>query len=137
MQGMMIFTRAGRAVFLLPIILGVFLTACGGGGTSGSTNATASGAGTSTGGTVATGIYTLSWDQVADPSVTGYKIYYANGPFVSGAQVHTIDIGTPSTYQVNASALGLSAGTTVYFAVAAVSNGMESPLSDPVSVVLQ
>ena len=136
-MSMRTFIKAGRTVFFLPILLSIFLTACGGGGNTGSSNTPASGGGTSTGGTVATGTYALSWDQVADPSVTGYKVYYANGPFVSGAQVRTIDIGTTSTYQVNASALGLPAGTTIYLAVAAVSNGTESPLSDPVSVVLQ
>ena len=87
--------------------------------------------------TVSSSTYILTWDQVVDPNVTGYKLYYAAGPFSSGSQIRTIDVGTPTTYQFNPSALGLAVGTTIYFSVAAVGNGMESPLSDPVSMVLQ
>ena len=139
---MMTFRTTGRTLFLLPIILSIFITACGGGGNTGSTNtATTSpstGTGGSGGGTLATGTYILSWDQVADPNVTGYKLYYAIAPYSSGAKIYTIDVGSPNTYQFKPSTLGLTAGTTVYLSVAAVGNGMESPLSDPVvSVALQ
>jgi uncharacterized repeat protein (TIGR02543 family) len=81
--------------------------------------------------------YIISWDQVTDPNVTGYKLYYATAPFSSGPQVRSIDVGSATTYEVTASALGVSAGTTVYFSVAAVGGGMESPLSSPVSGILQ
>lgn len=81
--------------------------------------------------------YILTWDQVVDPNVTGYKLYYATSPYSSGAQIYTIDAGTPTTYQFTPSTLGHTAGTTVYFSVAAVGNGMEPPLSDVVSITLE
>lgn len=137
----MTFIMVKRTAFFLPIILSIFLTACGGGGggtSSTGTPTTSASASTSTsGGTITSGTYVLSWNQVADPSVTGYKVYYANGPFSSGAPLHTVDVGASLTYQFNASALGLPAGATVYLAISAVGNGMESPLSNPVSMVLQ
>ena len=50
----------------------------------------------------------------------------------------TISVGaSPTSYLINPSSLGLTAGTTVNIFVAAVGNGMESPLSDIVTVVLQ
>jgi uncharacterized repeat protein (TIGR02543 family) len=81
--------------------------------------------------------YIISWDLVTDPNVTGYKLYYATAPFSSSTPVLSIDVGSATTYAVTASALGVSTGTTVYFAVAAVGGGMESPLSSPVSEILQ
>ncbi len=130
-----------RTQILLPLILGIFISACGGGTGGGNTNpanATISGPITSTsGGTIATASYVLTWDQVVNPNVTGYKLYWATGPFNSNVKINTIDVGAPTSYQFTPSTLGLTVGTTIYVAVAAVGNGMESPLSSPVSVVLQ
>lgn len=141
-HGMMTFRTAGHTRFLLLVILSIFIAACGGGGDTGTTNSTTTNSGTGTsggggtgGGILATGSYILSWDQVVDPNVTGYKLYYATSPYSSGAKIYTIDVGAPTTYQFTPSTLGLTAGTTVYFSVAAVGNGMESPLSDPVITV--
>lgn len=139
----MTFRATGRTQFLLTLILSICISACGGGGNASPANTTAAGpitagpiTGTS-GGTVATASYVLTWDQVVDPSVTGYKIYWAAGPFNSNVQIHTIDVGAPTSYQFTPSTLGLSVGTTIYVSVAAVGNGVESPLSNQVSVVLQ
>ena len=81
--------------------------------------------------------YIISWDPVIDPAVTGYKLYYANAPFSSGPQIHSIDVGSITSYEFTASTLGVSTGTTVYLAVTAVGGGTESPLSGTVSGVLQ
>jgi uncharacterized repeat protein (TIGR02543 family) len=82
--------------------------------------------------------YLISWDTVADPGVTGYKIYYSTGTYNSNATLTTISVGaSPTSYLMNPSALGLTAGTTLNVFVAAVGNNMESPLSDIVTVVLQ
>lgn len=137
---MMTFRNTGRTLFLLPIVASIFMAACGG-GNSGATAPTPPGeASTTTGqntGTVSGSTYVVTWDQVADPSVTGYKLYYATDPYTSGTNIYTIDVGAPTTYLFTPSTLGLTAGTTIYFAVASVGNGMESPLSDVVTVVLQ
>ncbi len=81
--------------------------------------------------------YILSWDAVTDTNVTGYKIYYATAPFGSSPQVHSVDVGPLTSYEFTASTLGVSTGTTVYFAVTAVGAGAESPLSMTVSGALQ
>jgi uncharacterized repeat protein (TIGR02543 family) len=86
---------------------------------------------------VSSSTYILSWDAVNNSNVTGYKIYYATAPFSSGPQVHSIDVGPLTSYEVTASSLGVSTGTTVYFAVTAVGAGAESPLSTTVSGALQ
>ena len=86
---------------------------------------------------VSSSTYILSWDAVNNSNVTGYKIYYATAPFSSGPQVHSIDVGPLTSYEVTASSLGVSTGTTVYFAVTAVGTGAESPLSTTVSGALQ
>jgi uncharacterized repeat protein (TIGR02543 family) len=86
---------------------------------------------------VSNATYIISWDQVTDPNVTGYKLYYATAPFSSGPQVRAVDVGSVTTYEFTASALGLSTGTTVYFAVTAIGDGLESPLSSPVSGILE
>jgi len=61
----------------------------------------------------------LSWDAVTDPDLAGYRIYYRTGPgayqpyqqdFGQG-----VNVGNVTTYSV----LGLSSGTTYYFAVTA------------------
>lgn len=117
------------------------LAACGGGGAS-STSATSS---NDSGGSApplqssppATSSYLVSWDAVPDPLVTGYKLYYSTSPFSSGGTVQTITVGTLTSYSFAPGSAGVPSGTTVYLAVAATGNGMESPLSDQVSVVVQ
>jgi len=86
---------------------------------------------------VSSSTYILSWDAVNDSNVTGYKIYYASAPFSSGPQVHSIDVGPLTSYEFTASTLGVSTGSTIYFAVTAVGAGAESPLSTTVSGALQ
>lgn len=128
---MMTFRNTGRTLSLLPIVASIFIAACGGGATA----PTSPGEASTT--LDSTSTYVVTWDLVADPNVSGYKLYYTTGPFTSGAQIYSIDVGAPTTYLFTPSTLGLAAGTTIYFAVASVGNGMESPLSDAVSVVLQ
>ncbi len=85
----------------------------------------------------ATNCYLVSWDAVPDPQVTAYKLYYSTSPLNSGATAQTITLGTLTSYSFSPGSTGISSGTTVYVAVATTGNGMESPLSDPISVVVQ
>ena len=80
--------------------------------------------------------YLVTWDPVVDPLVTGYKLYYSLTPFSSGPAVGAIAV-TGTSYVFDPTAVGISAGRTVYMGIAAVGNGLESPLSDPASVVIQ
>lgn len=130
--------------FFLIIGLVFLTTACGGGaaGGGGDTNAAltddaSNGSSGSGGGSVATGVYVLSWDAVADLNVTGYRAYYAVTPLSNGKILGAVDTAltslefTPADYDV-------AAGTTLYVAVSALgANGLESPVSDQVSIVVQ
>jgi len=70
---------------------------------------------------------TLAWDQEADPSVAGYRVYFGTS---SGDYSRRIDVGnTPSAAIPN-----LTVGTTYYFVVTAYdASGLESAPSQEVS----
>lgn len=138
-------TNIFRGMEILMLVAALGLTACGGGGGgssgSASPSSTSSG-GTGGGGTPATATYTLSWNAVtgAATAVTGYRIYYGTAPLTSQSPLGTIDIDTtvtsvdfsPGQYQI-------AAGATLYMAVSSLdtNNGVESPVSQTVSVVVQ
>jgi len=123
-----------RSVAVL-FTLSLLLSACGGGADSGTSNSPAAPSLGGGGGVLASGTYMMAWDAVSDPRVTGYKIYYSSAPFTSMVQPQTITVGNTTSYQLAPGALGISAGTTVYLAVAATgASGMESPLTDTVSI---
>jgi hypothetical protein len=78
-----------------------------------------------------TGTVTLNWTASADPSETGYRVYYGTS---SGTYVQTygqgIDVGNVTTYNVT----GLSTGVLYYFAVTAYdAGGNESAYSTETS----
>jgi uncharacterized repeat protein (TIGR02543 family) len=83
--------------------------------------------------------YLVSWDPLSDSNITGYKIYYSTGAYSSSSTLHTINVDAASStsYLIDPATLGITTGTTVNVFVSAVGNGMESPLSDMVTVVLQ
>ena len=88
-----------------------------------------------TGITVTSGVYTLSWSAVADKRVTGYRVYWAAAPFSTGVAAQTIPVtGTALTF--SAASLQVAPGTTVYMAVSALGNGIQSPLSSIASATL-
>ena len=85
----------------------------------------------------ATGTYVLTWDAVADPTVSGYHVYYGTNPLNTGRIGGVIPTDGPSLEFVPADH-GMQAGQTLYMAVTAVSgSGMESAASEPVSIPLQ
>lgn len=110
-----------------------------GGGTTGSSG----GSGGSGGGTppppVASGIYTIAWDTVGDPSVTGYRIYYGTAPINTGPKPNVVDVDSSTTsLDIDSSALGISAGTTIYVVVSSTgASGLESPVSPQTSILVQ
>lgn len=134
----------GTALLLLS------LTACGGGsppadttvvngggtGTPAGNNDT--GTGNSGSGTPpASATYQLAWDAVADPSVTGYRAYYATAPLNSGKILDSIET-TGTTLDFVPADHGITAGATLYMAVSALgANGLESPVSEPVSILVE
>jgi len=74
---------------------------------------------------------TLTWPASADPSVTGYKIYYG---VASGAYTNALDVGLAATATVS----NLSAGARYYFAATAYnSSGVESPYSIETNAAFQ
>ncbi|HET9106408.1 MAG TPA: fibronectin type III domain-containing protein [Steroidobacteraceae bacterium] len=131
--------------FCAAAALGLALSGCGGGsaavGSAPTAQATTSGLTSptpaSTPPTASTGV-TINWtpptentDGSALTNLAGYNIHYGTQP---GNYTQTITVSNPgiATYVVD----NLSPGT-YYFAVAAVnSQGAESPLSSPVSTIV-
>jgi hypothetical protein len=74
---------------------------------------------------------------VADPSVTGYRIYY--NTVASGGSPGHLDISKPTTsLEFQPGAFGIAAGTTIYLAISSIGAGSaESPLSPVQSVTVQ
>lgn len=83
------------------------------------------------------GTYQLLWDAVVDARVTGYKLYYSTSPLGGATTPQTVDVGDVTTYAFSPAAAGIVVGATVYFGVTAVGSGLESPMSNTVSVVVQ
>lgn len=139
-------TNIFRGMEILMLVAVLSLTACGGGGggSSGGTSpsSTTSGgtvSGGGGGGTVATSTYTLSWDAVtgAATAVTGYRVYYGTAPLTSQSPLGAIDT-TVTSVDFSPGQYKIAAGTTLYMAVSSLgTNGVESPVSQTVSVVVQ
>src|SRR5436309_5356838 len=55
----------------------------------------------------------LAWDAVMDPNLSGYRIYYGTAP---GTYLQSFDVVSSDTI---VTVMGLSSGTTYYFAVTA------------------
>lgn len=87
--------------------------------------------------TTSASLYQVAWDAVSDSRVTGYRVYYSTSPLSGVSAALSINVGNVTSYTFNPSVAGLAVGTTVYFGVTALGNGIESSLSDTVSVVLQ
>ncbi|WP_169923984.1 Ig-like domain-containing protein [Sulfurifustis variabilis] len=86
---------------------------------------------------LATASYRASWNAVPDPTVTGYRLYYATAPLGSGQPLGTLDTTATSLVFVPGNH-GLMAGATLYLAVTSLGeNGAESPLSEQVSILLE
>jgi len=136
----MLKTNISRGMEILMLLAVLGLTACGGGGGSGSTGSTSPSSTTSGSGgsTTATSIYTLSWDAVTGTTtVTGYRVYYGTAPLANQPPLGMIDT-TVTSVDFSPGQYKIAAGTTLYMAVSALgTNGVESPVSQTVSVVVQ
>ena len=74
----------------------------------------------------------LVWDEVADPSVTGYVIHYGTAsPSSSGSCSYESSVFVPSS---EGTVPNLHPETRYYFSVSAY-NGVEGPCSSEVSTV--
>ena len=130
-------------------IFTLFLASCGGGGGSNGVSAPAAVQVAPGGGAnscdISAGGCTLSWSQVIDTRVTGYRVYIDSTPPVTvvnaeffvdvpGATVVTFNFSIQSLTAVNAV---FTAGSQVSIAVSATgANGIESPLSVPLTTTL-
>jgi Domain of unknown function (DUF4082)/Fibronectin type III domain len=72
---------------------------------------------------------TLTWNPNSESDLAGYRIRY--GP-VPGVHPTSIDVGNQTTYTVS----GLSPGTHYFVVLAYNTSGLQSPLSNEVSVTL-
>lgn len=84
----------------------------------------------------ATATYRLAWNTVVDPLVTGYRVYYSTSPLPGGTPTGSADVTTAS-YVFDPRTAGMTIGTRVYFGVTAVGVGLESPMSDGVSIIVE
>jgi len=131
-----------RGLELMTLMALLALTACGGGGgstdsTGTTTTLTSSGGGGGGGGSTATGTYVLSWDAVSGSSVTGYRVYYGTAPLSSKSPLGTVDTNLTSL-EFSPGQYKIAAGTTLYMAVSTLgANGIESPISQTASIVVQ
>ena len=119
------------------------LSACGGGGagsgtgTTSTTSTTSSSGSGGTGGGTATATYILSWDPVSAPSMSGYRVYYGTAPLASQSPLGAVDT-TVTSIEFSPAQYKIATGTTLYMAVSTLgSNGVESPTSKVVSIVVQ
>lgn len=127
---------SARLSFAFALAATLLVSACSG-GSGGSATPSSSEVSGGGGSGSASGRYQLVWDAVSDAAVAGYRLYYSTSPLSDGASAASVDVGNVTNYTFNPSAAGLAAGARVYFAVAALGNGIESPMSGAVSVVLQ
>ena len=123
------------------VILAMLVVGCGGGGAG--ADSTGGGSTSSSGvagpqlTAIATGAYILSWNAVPDPAVNSYRVYFATGPFSSGKILGQLDTAATSLEFLPGS-YGITAGATLYMAVSALgANGLESPVSNQLSIVVQ
>jgi chitodextrinase len=88
---------------------------------------------------LASATYTISWNAVNDVNVTGYRIYYTNTSPIGAGPVGSVNVGGATTSVVfDPGANGMVAGQTLYVAISSTgAGGIESPMSSPVSVVVQ
>lgn len=87
--------------------------------------------------TASASTYAVSWNAVVDPRVTEYKLYYSTTPLSGGGTPQTVNVGNTTSYTFSPAAAGISVGTTVYFGVTAIGGGLESLMSNTVSVAIQ
>lgn len=125
-----------RSPLLRSIMSGLFLvcvslvSACGSGGDSPESLIISSPPASSPG----TAAVSLQWDEVPDPTVSGYFVYYGtHSPNQTGSCAYSGRLFTNSTL---ARVKGLAPNTQYFFAVTAY-NGLESPCSAEVSTVTQ
>ena len=82
-----------------------------------------------------TGCLRVTWSKVGDPTVTAYRMYFANHPRSQGAYTDSVDVAASNP--AVASRCGLAAGT-YYAAVRSInSTGLKSAYSNEASVTLQ
>lgn len=131
-----------RGLEIMTLMAVLALSACGGGGagsdastTTSTTSSTSGGTGGGTGGGTAVATYILSWDPVS--AANGYRVYYGTAPLTSQSPLGTVDT-TVTSVEFSPAQYKIATGATLYMAVSTLgSNGIESPTSQVVSVVVQ
>ena len=72
---------------------------------------------------------TLAWNPNSESNLAGYKVQYGTAP---GVHPTTVDVGNQTTYVVG----GLGPGTYYFVVLAYNTSGLQSPLSNEVSVTI-
>jgi len=133
-------TTIFRGLEIVMLMATLALSACGGGGAgsdASTTSTTSSSTGGGTGGGTATATYILSWDPVSAPSASGYRVYYGTAPLTSQSPLGAVDT-TVTSIEFSPAQYKIATGATLYMAVSTLgSNGIESPTSKVVSIVVQ
>jgi hypothetical protein len=111
-------------------------TTTGGTTTGGTTTGGTTTGGTTTGGGPPSATYTISWSPVIDPNVKGYRVYFSNVSIGTGV-VRSVNT-TATSIDLQPSANGIPVGQNLFVVVSSTGpGGLESPISSPVSVVVQ
>ena len=127
-------TTIFRGLEIVMLMAALALSACGGGG-AGSDSGTTSTTSTTGGGGTAAATYILSWDQVS--AANGYRVYYGTAPLTSQSPLGSVDT-TVTSIEFSPAQYKIATGATLYMAVSTLgSNGIESPTSKVVSIVVQ
>lgn len=80
------------------------------------------------------GCLRVTWTRVGDPTVTGYRTYFATRPRTQGAYTDSVDVAPTAAV---ASECGLAAGTYYAAVRSFTGTGLMSAFSSEVSVTLQ
>lgn len=81
------------------------------------------------------GCLRVTWNKVGDPTVTGYRMYFATRPRAQGAYTDSVDVG--SSAAAVASRCGLAAGTYYAAMRSFTGTGLMSAFTGEVTVTLQ
>ena len=89
-------------------------------------------------GNIASSIHTINWDDVNDPDIIGYRVYYGTNSPITKSNSSFQDVGITNSWDLNASSHELLPCDNVYVAISSIGGTKgESSLSSSVSAVIE